>query len=273
MGWIVRSSLRFRFLVVGAALAMMVVGSLQVQAMRVDVFPEFAPPRVIIETACIGLTTSDVEQLVTVPLEQALNGVKGLETMRSKSVPQLSSIEMVFTQDTDMLHARQLVQERLASIQGQLPSWAGIPSLHPPVSATSRLMQIGMSSKDHSVIAMSMMAYWTIRGRLLRVPGVANVAIWGEQLEMMTVQVDPNKLKQTNTAMAKVMEAVADSVDTGLLKFSSGSVVGSGGNIETAGQRINVRNVLPIVTPEDLSHITTTTRDGTTVPISAVAQV
>jgi CzcA family heavy metal efflux pump len=273
MGWIVRSSLRFRYLVVAAAIAMVTVGALQVQAMRVDVFPEFAPPRVVIETACIGLTTADVEQLVTVPLEQALNGVQGLETMRSKSVPQLSSIEMVFTQSTDMLNARRLVQERLAGIQGQLPSWAGVPSLHPPVSATSRLMQIGMTSKEHSIIAMSMMAYWTVRGRILRVPGVANVAIWGEQLEMMTVQVDPAKLKQNNLTLDSVMAATADSVDTGLLKFSSGSVIGSGGNIETAGQRINVRNVLPIFTPADLGSVTAQSKAGTPVSISAVANV
>src|SRR6202022_1670123 len=91
MRWIVRGSLRFRFLVVAAAVAMMAVGTLQVQNMRVDVFPEFAPPRVVIETGCVGLSTSDVESLVTVPLENALNGVSGLQDMRSKSVPQLSS--------------------------------------------------------------------------------------------------------------------------------------------------------------------------------------
>src|SRR2546430_14147012 len=98
MRWIVRSSLRFRFLVVAAAAAAMVFGTLQLQGMRVDAFPEFAPPRVEIQTACLGLSTSDVESLVTVPLEQALNGIKGLDEMRSKSVPQLSSIQLIFKQ-------------------------------------------------------------------------------------------------------------------------------------------------------------------------------
>src|SRR3977135_1447309 len=112
MRWIVRSSLRFRFLVAAAALAMMVLGSLQIQNMRVDAFPEFAPPRVEIQTACLGLSTSDVEALVTVPLEQAMNGIKGLDDLRSKSVPQLSSIELIFKQGTDLLEARQLVQGR-----------------------------------------------------------------------------------------------------------------------------------------------------------------
>ena len=89
MRWIVRSSLRFRFLVVAAAAALMVVGTLQIQNMRVDAFPEFAPTRVEIQTACLGLSTADVESLVTVPLEQALNGVRGPDEMRSTSVPQL----------------------------------------------------------------------------------------------------------------------------------------------------------------------------------------
>src|SRR2546430_4359060 len=198
MRWIVRSSLRFRFLVVAAAGAMMVFGTLQIQNMRVDAFPEFAPPRVEIQTICLGLSTSDVESLVTVPLEQALNGIKGLDDMRSKSVPQLSSIELIFKQGTDLLEARQLAQERLANVQNSLPTWAAPPVMLAPVSATSRVMQVGMSSKQHSLIAMSMMAYWTIRARLLRVPGVANVATWGERLQMMTVQLDPKAMQDHN---------------------------------------------------------------------------
>src|SRR3981081_756394 len=126
MRWIVASSLRFRFLRAAAAAGMMVFGTLQIDNMRIDVFPEFAPPRVIVETGCIGLSTSDVESLVTVPLEQALNGIKGLQDLRSKSVPQLSAIEMIFSQDTDIFQARQLVQERLAHIQSSLPTWAGV---------------------------------------------------------------------------------------------------------------------------------------------------
>src|SRR6185503_19276185 len=92
MRWIVGSSLKFRYLVVAAAAAMMAVGTLQVQNMRVDVFPEFAPPRVEIQTICLGLSTADVESLVTVPIEQVLTGIKGLNDLRSKSVPQLSSV-------------------------------------------------------------------------------------------------------------------------------------------------------------------------------------
>src|SRR5205807_4841929 len=161
MRWIIGSSLRFRFLVAAGAVVMMAVGILQLGNMRVDTFPEFAPPRVEIQTICLGLSTADVESLVTVPLEQAMNGIKGLDDLRSKSVPQLSSIELVFKQGTDLLEARQLVQERLATVQNSLPTWAAPPVMLAPVSATSRVMQVGMSSKQHSLIAMSMMASWT----------------------------------------------------------------------------------------------------------------
>ena len=113
MRWTIASSLRFRYLVVVLGALTMAVGIITLPNNRVDAFPEFAPPRVVVQTACLGLSTSDVEQLVTVPLEQAFNGVDGLDVMRSKSVPQLSSVELIFKQDVDMLHARQLVAERM----------------------------------------------------------------------------------------------------------------------------------------------------------------
>ena len=273
MGWIVGSSLKFRYLVVAAAAAMMAIGVVGVRDMRVDVFPEFAPPRVDIQTNCLGLSTADVESLVTVPLEQALNGVPGLDDLRSKSVPQLSAIELVFKQGTDLLKARQLVAERLSNVTPTLPTWAAPPVMLPPLAATARVMQIGMSSKDHSLISMSMMAYWTIRARILRVPGVANVAIWGERLQMATVQVDPSKMRAAGVTLDGVMEATADSVDSGLLKFSTGSVIGTGGAIETSGQRIGIRHVLPILTETDLGRTTVENADGTPVPLNSVADV
>jgi len=252
---IISSSLRFRYLVVAAAVGMMILGITTLPNMHVDVFPEFAPPRVVIQTACVGLSTSDVEQLVTVPLEAGLNGIQGLDDMRSKSVPQLSSIELLFKPGTDLLRARQLVQERIATVSPSLPTWAAPPVMLAPVSATGRAMQIGMTSKNHSLIEMSMTAYWTIRARLLRVPGVANVAIWNERLQLMTVQAEPAKMQARQVSLEKVMEATADAVDSGLLKFSTGAVIGTGGTIETPNQRIGIRNVLPIITPADLAKV------------------
>src|SRR4249920_3383841 len=122
-------------------------------------------------------------------------------------------------------------------------------------SLTGRAVQIGMTSKDHSLIQMSMSAYWTIRARLLEVPGVANVALWGERLQMMQVQVEPPKMAAHDVALDEVMEATADALDSGLLRFSTGSVIGTGGMVESPNQRLSARNVLPIVTPADLAKV------------------
>ena len=169
-------------------------------------------------------------------------------------MPQLSAIELIFKPDVDLLHARQVVQERMTAVSATLPTWAAPPVMLAPVSATGRAMQIGMTSKDQSVIQMSMSAYWTIRARLLAVPGVANVALWGERLQMMQVQVDPPKMATHDVALDEVMETTADAVDSGLLRFSTGSVIGTGGTLELPNQRLGVRNVLPIVTPDDLAR-------------------
>ncbi|MDQ1483116.1 MAG: hypothetical protein QOF35_1192 [Actinomycetota bacterium] len=270
---IVGASLRFRFIVVMAAVAMMVFGITQLPAMPVDVFPEFAPPRVEIQTACLGLSTSDVESLVTVPLEQALNGVRGLDDLRSRSLAQLSSIQLIFKQGVDLLEARQLVAERLAIVSKSLPTWAAPPVMLPPLSATSRAVQIGMTSKDHSLIAMSMMGYWTIRARLLRVPGVANVSIWGERLQMMQVQADPAKMAAHNVSIDGLMEATADAADSGLLRFSTGAVIGTGGALDTANQRIGLRRILPIVTPADMAAVSLSQNGTKALQIGDVANV
>src|SRR5215468_8699316 len=254
MRLIVGSSLRFRHLVVAAAAGMIALGIGVLPNMHVDVFPEFAPPRVLIQTACVGLSTSDVEQLVTVPIEASLNGIQGLDDLRSKSVPQLSSIEVLFKPGTDLLRARQLVQERLATVSPSLPTWAAPPVMLAPVSATGRAMQIGMTSSTHSLIDMSMSAYWTIRARLLRVPGVANVAIWNERLHLMAVQAVPSKMRTAGVSLDQVMQTTSDAVDSGLLRFSTGAVIGTGGAVETPNQRIGVRNVLPVVTANDLAQ-------------------
>jgi CzcA family heavy metal efflux pump len=270
---IISASLRFRYLVVAAAAGMIILGITSFPKMHVDVFPEFAPPRVLIQTACVGLSTSDVEQLVTVPLEAAMNGIQGLDDMRSKSVPQLSSIELLFKPGTDLLRARQLVQERVATVSPSLPTWAAPPVMLAPVSATGRAMQIGMTSNNHSLIEMSMTAYWTIRARLLRVPGVANVAIWNERLQVMTVQAQPSRMQARGVSLDQVMQTTADAVDSGLLKFSTGAVIGTGGTIETPNQRIGIRNVLPIVTPADLARVPVTRTPSGPVRLGDVAVV
>ena len=273
MRWIVAASMRFRFLVVAIASAMLVFGFGMVQTMPVDVFPEFAPPRVEIQTPSLGLTATEVEELVTVPLEEALAGVAGLDTLRSKSVHDLSSIELIFKPGTDLLQARQFVAERIGQVTPTLPTWASPPFMMQPLSATSRVMKIGLSSDEHTLIDMSMVSYWTIRSRLLGVEGVANVAIWGERLQMLQVQVTPALMAEHGVTLDQVQEETADALDAGLLFYSDGAIIGTGGFIETSHERLNVQHVPSIVSPEDLAHVTLEGSDGSIVRLSDVADL
>ena len=258
MRWIVGTSLRLRHLVVVTASLMMFFGVVHLRDMPVDAFPEFAPPRVEVQTLCLGLSAADVEQLVTVPIERALNGVQNLDTMRSKSVSQLSSVVLILKPGTDLMRARLLIQERITAVTPTLPRWASAPFMIQPLSSTSRAMKIGMSMTDkspRSMVEMSLIAYWTVRPRLMRVPGVANVAIWGDRWSTRQVQVDPALLKQHDTTLARVMEASSDAVDVGMLKFSSGHEIGTGGFVDTPNQRLQVRHQLPALTEEQLGQI------------------
>jgi CzcA family heavy metal efflux pump len=269
--WIVSQSLRFRFIVVALSVTMMIFGFGQIQRTPVDVFPEFAPPRVEVQTMSFGLSATEVESLITVPLEQVLAGLPGLKEMRSKSVVQLSSIELIFERDMDLFEARQNVQERLATITATLPTWASPPFILQPLSATSRAMKIGLSSDEMSVIDMSMLSYWKIRARLLRVPGVANVTIYGERIRMTQVQVQPDKLVANGVSLDKVMEVTSNALAAGILRYEPGHVMGTGGFVESANQRLQVEHVLPILTPADLGEAVVEQRASGPVRLKDVA--
>src|SRR2546423_10815741 len=185
MRLIVASALRFRFLVIGLAFALVYFGTQELGHQKLDVFPEFAPTQVQVQAEALGLSASEVEELVTVPLEQGLSGVPNVETVRSESVPQLSAITLLFRSGTNLLQARRFVQERLQTAATQLPTFVTTPSMTPPVSATSRIMAVGLSSRTLSPEDPSMTAYWRIRARLLRVPGVADGAVWGEEPKVL----------------------------------------------------------------------------------------
>ncbi len=273
MRWLVRSSLRFRWLVVFGAAALMAYGVVETRNASVDVFPEFAPPMVEIQTIAVGNSSKQVEELITVPLEERLNGVEGLEEMRSKSVADLSSIELIFEPGTDLLRARQLVQERVTAATPELPRWASPPFMMPPLSATSRVLKIGLTSDEHSLTEMSMAAYWKIRQRLLRVPGVANVAIWGERLQQQQVHVDPRRLADHGVSIEKVMDVTGDALEAGLLQYSEGAVVGTGGFIETQGRRLDIRHNLPIATPRDLAEVPIERHNGRPLRLADVGRV
>ena len=124
-----------------------------------------------------------------------------------------------------------------------------------PLSSTSRVMKIGLTSDEVSLTDLSVLAYWKIRARLLRVPGVANVPIWGERLPQRHVQVDPALLQKYGVTLEEVMSSTADALDAGLLRFSDGATIGTGGVLDTPNQRLSVRHVLPLLTPKDLAEV------------------
>ena len=172
-------------------------------------FPEFAPPLVEVQTEAPGLSTNDVEALVTVPLEAALNGIPGLDRIRSKSVLGLSSVVLILDPATDVMTARQMVQERLSRAAAQLPAVAHPPVMLSPLSSLSRVMKIGMTSETLSQVELSTLAKWTIRPRLMAIPGVANVAIWGQRDRQLQVLVDPDRLRAHGLTVDQVVRRPA----------------------------------------------------------------
>ncbi len=276
MRWIVQTSLRYRYLVIFLAAVLMIFGIARLRNSSVDVFPEFAPPKVEVQTLSMGLSATDVEELVTVPLEQALNGVPGLDVMRSRSVTDLSDIVLIFKPGTDLIYARQLVAERVAAVYPTLPTWAAPPVIIQPLSSTSRAMKIGISSDQYNQMDLSMIAYWKIRARLLDVPGVANVPIWGERIKMSQVQVDPKRMLEYDVTLDEVMDTTSSALDVSLLMFSEGSFIGTGGFLDTPNQRLGIRSVLPTITPETLGEVPINDRtkpDGSPLLIKDVADV
>ena len=213
MRWIIESSLKLRLLIVIIAAAVMFFGVLQLRNMPVDVLPEFAPPIVEIQTEALGLSAAEVEELVTVPMEAVLlNGVAWVDTMYSESVPGLSSIVLAFQPGTDLLDARQMVQERLVG-STILPNVASPPAMLQPLSATNRVMMVGLTSEEQSGIDMSVLARWNIRPRLMGVPGVANVSIWGQRQRQLQVQVDPEELRDANVSLQQVIRSAGSGDD------------------------------------------------------------
>ncbi len=259
---IVTWALNMRVLVVALSVALIVIGVESMRHAPLDVFPEFAPPTVEIQTEAPGLSTEQVDALVTVPLENALNGLPWLKTIRSKSVLGLSSVVMIFKQDTDILKARQLVQERLALAQSRLPAVVKPPVLMSPYSSLSRAMKVGMTSKTMSQTELSELALWTVRPRLMSVPGVANVAIWGQRDKEYQVLVDPARLRALGVTLDAVVKAAGDA-----------AVIGAGGFLDTPNQRLAVRQAGAITSADDLARSVVEFRNGTPLRLGDVAEV
>jgi len=240
----------------------LIVGVRTVRETPLDVFPEFAPPYVEIQTEVPGLSTAEVEALVTVPIENALNGTPWVQTNRSKSVLGLSSVVLFFQEGTDLQAARQMVQERITLVAGSLPSVAKPPVILPPLSSTSRALKIGISSEKLSQMEMTTLAKWTIRPRLMSITGVANVAIWGERDRQLQVLVNPDRLRAHNVTLDQVRKAAGDAVE-----------LAGGGFLDTPNQRLAISHISPIETAEDLARIVVAFRNGAALRLGDVADV
>src|SRR5262245_58282548 len=262
MNWIVSSSLRLRVMVLALSIVLMIVGIQRARNAPLDVFPEFAPPLIEVQTEAPGLSTEEVESLVSVPLENALNGTIGLKTIRSKSVLGLSSVVLILKEGSDLMAARQVVQERLAVEAPRLPTAARQPVILSPLSSTSRLLKIGVSSKTLSQMDLTILAKWNIRPRLMAIPGVANVAIWGQRDRQYQVLVDPERLRLNAIALDAVVRSVTDTV-----------LPAAGGFIDMPNQRIAVRHLAPIDEPEDLAKTTVAIRNGAPLRLGDIADV
>ena len=274
MRWIVRSSLTFRLLVLGAAAATLAVGISQLRDMPVDVLPEYVPPTVEVQTEALGLSAAEVEQLVTVPLEaDLLNGVAFLEDIRSESIAGLSRILLVFEPGTDLYRARQVVNERVAEAHVALSGVSRPSQMLQPLSSTNRVMMVSVSTDSLSPIQMSVLARWTIAPRLMGVAGVANVSIWGHRDRQLQVQVDPQRLRDQDISLSQVIETAGNALWVSPLSFVEASTPGTGGFIDTANQRLAVQHLSPIRTAADLARVRVGGTNGRNLRLDDVANV
>src|ERR1044072_504899 len=249
------SSLNLRFLVVILAVVAMLAGAAQLRATRVGILPEFSPPYVEIRTEALGLSAEEVEQLITTPMEQdLLAGVPWLDTIHSKSVEGLSSIVLVFETGTDIILARKVVGEPLPQAFA-LPHVSNPPTMIQPLSSTSRFIIVGLSSEKLSLIQLSVLARWTIGPRITGVPGVANVAIWGNRDRQLQVLVDPKQLSENHLSLDKILETTGNALWVSSLSFLEASTPGTGGFIDTPQQRLGVWHLSPLVSAADLAQV------------------
>jgi CzcA family heavy metal efflux pump len=226
------------------------------------VFPDFVPPQVVVQTEAPGLSAEQVELLVTRPLEAVMNGAGGLESIRSQSIQGLSIVTAVFDERTEVYRARQVLSELLSSAASALPEGVQPPRMTPMTSATMDLLKVGLCSDTLTPQELRGYAQWTLRPRLLSVPGVANVSLFGGELARIEVQVRPERLAAHGLSIADVVEAARGA--TG---------VRGAGFVEGANQRIVVRTEGQASSPEDLARVVVARRAGASVRLGDVADV
>jgi CzcA family heavy metal efflux pump len=259
---IVRFSLRFRRVVIALACALVVYGAYGITRAQYSVFPEFAPPQVSIQTEATGLSPEQVEVLVTQPIENAINGVAGLDALRSGSIQGLSVITVVFRADSDVYRDRQVVAERLAAAASELPAGVAAPEMTPLVSATGTVLAIGLASNRESLMNLRTIADWTIRPRLLAVAGVAHVSVFGGAVRQIQVQFRPEQLVQYNLTVNDLIVATRGA--TGIR---------GAGFVETSNQRIVLQTEGQFPAVEQLSRTVLVHHNGVNVTLGDVANV
>jgi CzcA family heavy metal efflux pump len=259
---LVRGSIRHRGVVLGLALAMVVVGVTTLARAPLDVFPEFAPPQVSIQTEAPGLSPEQVELLVTKPLEDAINGVQGIAAVRSQSIQGLSVVTAVLAQGVDIYRARQSLAERLAEATGALPETVHPPVLTPLTSSSSTVLVVGITSTTRSAMEQRTFADWVLRPRLLAVPGVSKVAIFGGEVRQLQVQLDPTRLRRYGVGIAEAAEAAARA--TGLR---------GAGVIDQANQRLTVQAEGQVTSPAALAATVVREHDGLALRLGDLGRV
>jgi Cu/Ag efflux pump CusA len=259
---IIRFSIRFRGIVISLACILVAVGAYALGDGKLDVFPEFAPPQVSIQTEAVGLTPEQVEILVTRPIENAINGAPGVEKLRSSSIQGLSVVTVIFASSSDIYRDRQVVAERLAAAAQELPQGIEPPIMTPLTSSTSRMLVIGLTSQTRSLRELRDVADWIVRLRLLAVPGVASVTVFGADKRSIQIQVHPDELIRFGLALEDVVSAA---------RRATG--VRGAGFIETTNQRIVFQTEGQSLTPEDIGRTVLLSRGSASVTLSNVADV
>src|SRR5581483_1630858 len=229
---------------------------------NLDVFPEFSPSQVVIQTEAPGLSAELVETLVTQPIESALGGVTGLESLRSQSIPGLSVVHVFFRDGSDTYRNRQVVNERLAVLAGQMPRGVAPPTMTPLTSSASTVLGVGITSKTRSLMELRTLTDWTIRPHLLAVPGVAEVNVFGGDVRQWQIQVDPERLR----GYALSIEDVADAAR------GAAGLAGTG-FVKTPNQQIIVQTDAQPHAIGDLGRVILVYRAGQAVRSSDVAEV
>ena len=227
-----------------------------------DVFPEFVPSQVDIQTEAPGFAPQQVEELVTRQVEYAVNGSAGIATMRSESIPGLSVITITFADGVDVHVARQGLSERLSELGGTLPAGVGTPKLSPLVSSTMDLLKIGLTSDKVDAYTLRDTANWIIKPRLLGVPGVAHVIVFGGAVRQIQILPDTGKLSSYGLTLTEVADAARAALP-----------LRGAGLVDTAAQRILLRSPTPEPDASAVAQAVVAVRNNTPLLLRDVAEV